>query len=52
VSYGFKSASDMFNAERLFLNRMSMELPPTVVNEQPVKLHFIDTRAEDESEMT
>jgi hypothetical protein len=28
--YGFKSASDMFNAERLFLNRMSMELPPSM----------------------
>jgi hypothetical protein len=24
----------------------------TTVNEHPVKLHFIDTRAEDKSEMT
>jgi hypothetical protein len=30
ASYGFKSASDMFNAERLFLNRMSMELPSSM----------------------
>jgi hypothetical protein len=30
ASYGFKSALDMFNAERLFLNRMSMELPPSM----------------------
>jgi hypothetical protein len=40
----------MFNADRLFLNKMSMELPPSMSTLS--KLHFIDTGTKDESKMT
>jgi hypothetical protein len=41
----------MFNAEKLHFIEQDVD-GTTVVDEHPVKLHFIDTGTEDESEMT